>query len=380
MIHFQVLCKERNGLMKRLYALAEITFQEGKICYWKEVYCDLSSQNQTDISLKQSYEELSCHHDLYPIMSPNYEGYVPVSKTHTLFYATYGNPRGIPIVILHGGPGEGCSEEMTRFFDLRRFYVILFDQRGSNKSLPFASLEENTPHHSVEDLEILRTHLGIETWLIFGGSWGSTLAILYGQSHPERCKGFILRGIFLGRKQDYLHLLYDMGKISPKAYDKFLHFIPEEERSDLLTAYYNRVMHPNPEVYLPAARSFLEFDATCVRFSANPQSVEHVLKNDHKVYCVAKHFLYYSKNQFFLEPNQILSRMDKIKHIPAVIIHGKYDIVTLPENAYTLHRAWDNSTLWMTSLGGHSSLENANASALATALDLFADQISYTEP
>lgn len=375
--HFQVQCIEKNGLQRNLEAIALVIFQEGKISYWKEVFCEMQPQNTSkEFSLNHLYEEPHFDHHLYPITAPFREGFLTVSKIHTIFYATYGNPKGIPIVILHGGPGEGCCDELTQFFDLKRYYVIMLDQRGSKRSIPFASMEENTPSHSVADIETLRKHLGIEKWLVFGGSWGSTLAILYGQSHPEHCQGFILRGIFLGREQDYLHLLYGMGKLAPNGYEKFLGHIPEEEHSDLLSAYYARIIDPNPEIHMPAARAFMEFDAACVRFSPNPLLVENVLKNDQYIYSVTKHFLHYSINQFFLKPDQILSNMNKIKHLPAIIIHGKYDIVTLPENAYALYRKWDNSTLWMIRQGGHTSTEYSNAAALATALDFFADKIA----
>lgn len=361
-LHFQVHSIEQNGVQKNLDVIAIVTFKNGKIAHWKEVFCDITSQENQNA--------------LYPTTTPITKGYLPVSTIHSLFYATYGNPKGIPVVILHGGPGEGCSDILTRFFDLTRYYLIMFDQRGSHRSVPFATLEENTPNHSVSDIEMLRKHLGFEKWLVFGGSYGSTLAILYGQKHPERCEGFVLRGVFLGREEDYLHLLYGMGKLSPQAYDKFLKYIPEAERFDLLSAYYQRILNPDEQVRRAAAKSFIEYDATCVQFSPNTSVIEQALTNEHNAFCVTKYFLHYAMNRFFLEPHQILSNMDRIKHLPAIIIHGQYDIVTLPENAYTLHQKWDNSQLWMIQKGGHTSMEPAIASALVHALDFFADRIS----
>lgn len=315
-------------------------------------------------------------HPLYPITEPITEGYLPVSSTHTLFFATYGNSNGIPIVVCHGGPGEGCSNLLTRFFDLNRYYVVMFDQRGSNRSIPFASMEENNPKNSVSDIELLRKFLNIEKWLVFGGSWGSTLALLYGQTHPEHCEGFILRGVFLGRKKDYLHLLYGMGRLAPHAYEAFLNYIPKEERIDLLSAYYKRIMDPDPSIYMPASKAFIEFDTICAYFSRNELAIQNILSNEQAVYNISKHFFYYAMNQFFLEPNQILLGMDKIKNLPAIIVHGMSDIVTLPENAYALHQNWDASILWMISNGGHTSIESGIGSALATALDLFADMMT----
>jgi proline iminopeptidase len=394
-LHFQVDCTEKKGRQKNLDVIAIVTFKDGKICNWEEVYCDISDSNPQSslsyvnrvlqpktarnqglvISLDHTYEEPLFNHPLYSVNAPSAEGYLAVSEVHSLFYATYGNPKGIPVVVLHGGPGEGCHDVFTRFFDLNRYYVIMFDQRGSMRSKPFGSMHENAPEFSIADIESLRKHLGIEKWLVLGGSWGSTLAILYGQNHPEHCLGFILKGVFLGREQDYLHLLYGMGKLFPKAYEAFLSHIPEDEHSDLLSAYHKRIMHPDPAVHMPAARAFIQFDATCVHFSSNPLAVEKTLKNDSLVYCVSKTFFHYARNKFFLEDTQILSGMDKIKHLPAILIHGKYDAVTLPEMSFLLYQKWDNSTLWMVPQGGHASTEPAVASAMATALDFFADRL-----
>jgi len=310
-------------------------------------------------------------HLLYPVTTPRQEGYLPVSKTHALFYATYGNPKGLPVVVLHGGPGAGCDDTLSRFFDLTRWHVVMFDQRGAMRSKPFGCMEENTPQHSVDDIEALRKHLGIEKWIVFGGSWGSTLALLYGQAHPESCLGFILRGIFLGRKQDTHHVLYGMGKMFPEAYEACLHYIPEAERNDLLSAYYQRIMDARPEVHLPAAQAFIRFDMTCATHLPNPELVEKFLKNDCLTLGMARAFFYYAMNDFFLTPNQILSSMDKIAHLPAIIVHGRWDAIDLPEMAYLLHKNWKGSTLWLLNQGGHTDKDPAIASALAIATDFF---------
>ncbi|MBP7075213.1 MAG: prolyl aminopeptidase [Rhabdochlamydiaceae bacterium] len=327
------------------------------------------------IVLPHSHEEVDIDHPLYPITQPREEGYLKVSDIHNLYYAVYGNPNGIPVVVLHGGPGAGCSDVLSRFFDLKEWNVIMFDQRGAMRSEPFCCMEENSPQHSVDDIEALRKHLGIEKWVVFGGSWGSTLAVLYGQEHPEHCIGFILRGVFLGREQDYLHLLHGMGRIFPEAYKPFLNYIPEEERSDLLSAYYRRIMDPNPEVHMEAARVFMEFDAVCSTHAPSPEEVKKVVQNDRFSLSITRPFLYYSVNRFFLEPNQILSRMDKIAHLPAIIINGRWDAVTLPEMAFSLHQSWPNSILWISPQGGHSSNDPAIAKALAKASDLFIEKI-----
>ncbi len=325
--------------------------------------------------LSHSYKETDIYHPLYPVSQPREEGYLKVSEIHTLFYAAYGDPDGIPVVILHGGPGAGCDDSLSRFFDLRRWNVVMFDQRGAMRSEPFACMEENSPQHSISDIESLRKHLGIKKWMVFGGSWGSTLAMLYGQAHPERCIGFILRGIFLGREHDYLHVIYGMGKVFPEAYESFVHHIPVEERKDLLSAYYNRIMDPDSEIHMSAARKFMQFDLACSTYLPNPEGVTKVLQNDKLILSMTRPFLYYSVHRFFLESNQILSQMHKIAHLPAIIVHGRWDAICLPEMAYSLHQNWTNSTLWMVIKGGHSANDAAIAATLTTATDIFAEKL-----
>jgi proline iminopeptidase len=320
------------------------------------------------------YQEANIEHPLYPVTLPAQEGYLQVSSLHSLYYATYGNPSGIPVIVLHGGPGAGCSDAMTKYFDLSRWQVVMFDQRGAPRSKPFGCLEENSPQHSIEDIEALREHLGIEKWMVFGGSWGATLAVLYGQEHPDRCLGFVVRGICLAREQDWHHLFYGMGKIFPEAYDAFVKFIPEEERSDLPTAYLKRVMDPDPSIHMPAARAFAKFPTVAGNHSPDPTALEKLMTNDKIVLSMSKAFLFYCSKQFFLEPDQILSNMDKISHLPAIIIHGRWDAVCLPEMSFLLHQKWQNSSLWMIPSGGHSAHEEAIEKALAKATDAFAEK------
>lgn len=321
------------------------------------------------------HEKTHVDHPLYPITQPREEGYLKVSEIHTLFYAVYGNPNGIPVVVLHGGPGAGCNDSLSRFFDLNRWNVVMFDQRGAMRSEPFCCMEENSSQHSISDIETLRNYLGIQKWVVFGGSWGSTLALLYGQEHAEHCIGFILRGVFLGRKQDYLHVLYGMGKIFPEAHEPYLNFIPEEERDDLLSAYYRRIFDPNPDIHMTAARVFMRFDTICSTHLPNPVALENVIQNDRLILSMTRAFFHYSKHGFFIEPNQILSRMKRIAHLPAIIIHGRWDAIDLPEMAYSLYQSWNNSKLWMITQGGHSANDPAIAAALGTATDIFAKEI-----
>ena len=278
------------------------------------IFISMSSYIHGTVLFSHSSEEACFDHPLYPIAQAREEGFLKVSEMHTLFYAVYGNPNGIPVVILHGGPGAGCADALSRFFDLNQWNVVMFDQRGAMRSEPFCCMEENSSQHSTGDIEILRNHLGIKKWVVFGGSWGSTLALLYGQEHPEHCIGFILRGIFLGREQDYLHVLYGMGKIFPEAYESYLNFIPEEERIDLLSAYYRRIFDPNPDIHMPAARTFMRFDTICSTHLPNPVAVEKVVQNDRLILSMTRAFFHYSKHGFFIEPNQILSRMKRDSH------------------------------------------------------------------
>jgi proline iminopeptidase len=339
------------------------------------IFIPISSYSYADVSFTHSCEERSFDRPLYPLAKAREEGYLQVSEQHILFYAVYGNSDGIPVIILHGGPGGGCSETMAQFFDLNQWNVVMFDQRGAMRSEPFGCMEENSPQHSVNDIEALRKHLGIEKWVIFGGSWGSSLALLYGQEHYEHCIGFILRGVWLVREQDYLHLLYGMGKIFPEAYEPVINHIPEEERHDLLSAYHHRVFDPDPAVHLPAARIFMRFDFICSTHLPYPAYVEKMMQNDKLVLSVAKAFFQYAKNNFFLEPNQLLSRMEKITHLPAIIVNGRWDAICLPEMAYSLYKSWSNSQLWFIPDGGHSTSDSSIAGALVTATDIFAEAI-----
>lgn len=325
-------------------------------------------------SFPHQVEETYFEYPLNPVSKPYKEGLLKVSEIHTLFYALYGNPKGIPVVILHGGPAAGCNDDMTSFFNLDRWHVVMFDQRGAGRSEPLACMEENTPQHSVSDIETLRKHLGIDQWVVYGGSWGSTLGLLYGQAYPDRCLGFILRGVFLGRIPDYLHLLNGMGKIFPEAYELFCQYIPGDERNDLLAAYYRRLVDPNPEVHMPAAKAFIRYDMTCATHLPNPELVEKTTNNNSLALSISRCFFHYSIHGFFLEPNQVLSHMQAIGHIPAIIVQGRWDAITPPEMAFLLYKQWPKSVLWLMTQGGHSDKNPAIGAALAKATDTFADK------
>lgn len=307
--------------------------------------------------------------ELYPSYSPYAEDFLQVSSLHKISYAQFGNPEGIPVVVLHGGPGAGCSYSWSSFFDPSFYRVIMFDQRGAGRSIPSAEMEDNTPQKSVEDMEALRTHLGIDQWLVFGGSWGSTLAILYGETHPDKVLGFVLRGVFLGRPKGYEHLFYGMKNTFPEAWEEMVSIIPVEERDDLITAFHKRVMDPDPQIHLPAARAFVRYDAICATLLPNSELVEKLVQNNQLTLNLGRGFIHYSANHFFFGQNQLMDHLKKIKHIPLFIIQGRYDIICPPQDAYELYRAMDDVDLWLISNAGHSSSEPSIARGLRLALD-----------
>ncbi len=310
--------------------------------------------------------------DYYPISEPREEGYLQVSAKHQIFYAVYGNPDGIPVVVLHGGPGLGCSNELSRFFDLTRWNVIMFDQRGAMRSRPFACMEENTTEYSISDIEALREHLKIPRWVVFGGSWGSCLGLLYGQKHPQACLGFILRGIFLGREED-ITFFKNMGKASPSTYLELLSHLEEEERKDLPLACYQRIMNPDSNVHMDIARALMRYQ---MMNSSDSSQMEEVLQNDQFVLSFMRSFLHYAVHLCFLEPNQILSQMERIHHLPAIIVHGSSDAICATEQAILLHSYWKRSELWIIEGAGHSWDEPKIANALVRASDSFMMRLS----
>lgn len=315
----------------------------------------------------------------YPVSEPYWEGMLQVSDLHSLHYAVYGNPQGIPVLIVHGGPGGGCVNHLTRYFDLSIWKVVMFDQRGGMRSSPRGELTDNTPQKSVDDMETLRRHLQIDRWVLFGGSWGSTLALLYGETCPERCKGFILRGVFLGRDGDVQHIVEGMKTFYPEAHAEFAGYIPEEERGQLFDAYYSRVMDPRKEVHMPAAKAFMEYDTRCASFVPDAHTVKVISQNGELCLNLAKTFLHYAKNHFYLTPNQLLKNTARVSELPCLIIQGKYDAICPPEGAYALFREWKNSMLWIVVRGGHAASEAPFAASLVSGTDLFAKHLIEEE-
>ena len=305
--------------------------------------------------------------ELYPPIEPNRHGWLAVDPLHKLYWEESGNPKGVPVVFLHGGPGAGCAPVHRRFFDPAHYRIILFDQRGAGRSVPNAETLDNTTRHLISDLEALRQHLKVERWLVFGGSWGSTLALAYGQAHPERCLGFVLRGIFLFTYAEVDWFMHLMGRIFPEAARMFRDFIPPIERGDLLTAYYRRLVDPDPTVHLPAAQCWCTYEESCSRLMVEPGDP----RLSSAVLAMARIEAHYMVNQGFIEEGQLLRDIHKLHGIPATIVQGRYDIVCPISSADQLARAWPGAGYHIVPDAGHSAMEPGIRAALVGAANRY---------
>jgi len=312
--------------------------------------------------------------DLYPPIECNHSGILTLDELHKMYWEESGNPDGIPVVFLHGGPGAGCMPIYRRFFDPETFRIILFDQRGAGRSQPTAETRNNTTQHLVADMERLRQHLGIDRWLLFGGSWGSTLALVYGETHPERCLGFVLRGIFLGSRREIDWFLYCMGTFFPEAWRAFLAPIAPDERLDILKAYHGRLISEDPAVNLPAARAWGRYESACSTLRHNPVNVS-AMTGDRAVLALARLEAHYFINDLFLAENQILDGLHRIRHLPATLIHGRYDVICPIVTADELARAWPEAEYVIVGDAGHSAMEPGIRSALVAATESIKRQI-----
>ncbi|HEY9762584.1 MAG TPA: prolyl aminopeptidase [Trichocoleus sp.] len=311
---------------------------------------------------------------LYPPIAPHTTGFLQVSDLHALYYEVSGNPEGKPIVFLHGGPGGGTMPLYRQFFDPQRWRIVLFDQRGCGQSKPHAELQDNTTWDLVEDIERLRLHLGIERWTVFGGSWGSTLALAYSQTYPERCMGLILRGIFTLRQKE-IHWFYQEGAsyLFPDAWEHYLKPISPEERTDLVRAYYQRLTSPDPETRMTAARAWSIWEASTSKLIQDPGLIEK-FGGDEFAVAFARIECHYFINKGFLEPeDQLFKNIDRIRHIPGVIVQGRYDVVCPATTAWELHRLWPEADFVLVPDAGHSATEPGIVSALVEATDRFAE-------
>ena len=315
--------------------------------------------------------------ELYPHLSPYKTGLLRVSELHEIYFEESGNPQGAPAVFLHGGPGGGTEAKMRRFFDPRRYRIVLFDQRGSGKSRPHASLVDNTTWDLVADIERLREHLGVERWLVFGGSWGSTLALAYAQSHPERVTHLVLRGIFLLRRWE-LELFYQnphgAAALYPDLWEHYIEPIPPEERGDMMGAYYRRLTSRDPAELSRAAKAWALWEAATSFLRRNSLYTAKLGQDTHSEAFSRIECHYFVNGGFLATPNQLIDNVGRIRHIPAVIVQGRYDIVCPMTSAWELHRAWPEADLHIVADAGHSAFEPGNTHELIRATDRFASR------
>ena len=311
---------------------------------------------------------------LYDAIEPYDSGHLQVTPVHQLYYEQCGNPNGKPVVFLHGGPGAGLDTYHRRFFDPQAYRVILFEQRGAGRSLPHASLDDNTTWHLVEDIERVREHFGVEQWLVFGGSWGSTLALAYAETHPERVTGLVLRGIFLCRQTEIRWFYEDnhgASSIFPETWEQFVGLIPEAERGDMVGAYYRRLTSDDASVRLEAARVWSLWESSALKLIPDQKVIEEFTEPEKAIALARIECHYFINNCFFDTDNHLVENIDRIRHIPAVIVHGRYDIICPFMNAWELHKAWPEASLEIIANAGHAATEPGIVDALVRATDSF---------
>ncbi|MBL8246536.1 MAG: prolyl aminopeptidase [Rhodanobacteraceae bacterium] len=310
---------------------------------------------------------------LYPEIEPYASGTLPVGDGHEIYYEQCGNPEGKPVVFLHGGPGAGCSPKARRFFHPDKYRIVLFDQRGCGRSTPHACLDANTTWHLVGDIEKLRVALGIERWQVFGGSWGSTLALAYAQTHPQRVTELVLRGIFMLRRWE-LEWFYQAGAdaLFPDAWDAYLAAIPEVERGDLMSAYHRRLTSADPQVRLDAAKAWSVWEGSTSFLYQDPAHIEASAGDQFALAFARIECHYFVNGGFFDRDDQLLANAYRLKGIPAVIVQGRYDVVCPMRSAWDLKQVWPEADLRIVADAGHSAFEPGNLHELILATDRFA--------
>jgi proline iminopeptidase len=310
--------------------------------------------------------------DLFPDIGPYETGSLALTHGHVMYWEQIGNPNGQPVLFLHGGPGAGAGTVHRRFFDPSHWRVVIFDQRGAGRSTPLGDLTANTTPELVEDIERLRQHLGIERFVLFGGSWGSTLALAYAQAHPGRVTGLVLRGIFLGRPREIDWFMHGIATVFPEAHAAFAGYLPAEEHGDLLGNYHRRLTDPDPAVHMPAARAWSGYEGSCSTLLPNPEPVTNYAQ-DRSALGLARIEAHYFVNGLFLPEGGLLAGMHGIAGLPAEIVQGRYDMICPPVTALDLLAAWPGTRLTMVPDAGHSALEPGIRRALVAALERFRD-------
>lgn len=310
--------------------------------------------------------------DLYPEIQPYNTGFLKVSELHTIYFEEAGNPNGKPVVFLHGGPGGGLIPNYRRYFDPKKWRIVLFDQRGCGQSTPFAELKENTTWDLVNDIEKLRQHLTIQKWSVFGGSWGSTLALAYGITHPESCEAFFLRGIFLLRKKE-IDWFYQEGcsRMYPDAWEKYVAPIPENERHNFVEAFYKRLTSSDPKVRKDAAVAWSVWEGTTSKLIPDMDAASRFGEDQFADAFARIECHYFINKGFFTEDNFLLNNIHKIKNHKAIIVQGRYDVVCPPDSAWALHRAWPEAEFQIVQDAGHSLSEKGITDVLIEATDRF---------
>lgn len=313
--------------------------------------------------------------DYYPPLEPYAVHRLAVDAPHELYVEECGNPTGLPAVFVHGGPGGGCTPDNRRFFDPRRYRIVLFDQRGCGRSRPHAELVRNTSQDLVADMEHIRESLGIDRWLVFGGSWGSTLALLYAETHPDRVCAMVLRGIFLATQQE-LDWFYRGGiaNVFPDHFADFVAPIPVAERGDLVRAYHSRLTHPDPEVQRRAAENWSLFEARCSTLLPSESLVSFFTEPEVAI-AVSRIECHYFIHDCFLEKDQLIRDVHRIRGIPSVIVQGRYDMVCPPAAAWRLKQAWPEAELAFIPDSGHAAGEPSTRTALVEATDRFVHEL-----
>ncbi len=312
----------------------------------------------------------------YPAIQPYEQHMLSVTAPHQLYVEVCGNPDGMPVLFVHGGPGSGCSEDHRRFFDPNKYRIILFDQRGSGRSTPHADLSDNTTQALVSDMEMIREFMGVDQWVLFGGSWGSTLSLVYAQTHPDRVAGLILRGIFLSRQHDMYWLFNGDGAnyIYPDYWDEFISAVKLNGHSNYIDAFYAVLTGEDEVARMAAAKAWSTWEGRCSSLQLT-QDMMSWTTDPHTALSLARIECHYMMNNCFLAPNQIMDNVDKIAHIPGIIVHGRYDIVCTLDNAWRLHKAWPASTLQIIPDAGHSSKEPGIVDALVRATQTMVEKV-----
>ena len=312
------------------------------------------------------------HIDLFPPIEPFETGMMPLDGGHAIYWEQSGNPDGVPAVFLHGGPGAGASPNHRRFFDPEHYRIVVFDQRGSGRSRPFAEVRDNTTGHLVADMEVLRRFLGIDRWLVFGGSWGASLALAYGIAHPERCLGMVLRGVFLCRKKEVDWFLHGMRLFFPEAHRSFVRFLPKDERGDLLGSYYRRLMDPDPEIHLPAAVAWSRYETRCsTLYPPAGDGAGMIPIEADAALALARMEAHYFVNDLFMPDNHLLDNVSRLDDVPGVIVQGRYDVICPIASAAELASEWRKSRFVVIPDAGHSVMEPGIRRALVAATEGF---------